>query len=62
MLSNFKNGSSRICLRRTPGIDLPVDDPHDYTNGRQDRSDEGKRLRPEKMSQPITFCASSPGE
>lgn len=48
MLSNSKKCSSRFCLWWTPGINLPVDDPYDYTNGRQDRSDEGKRLRPEK--------------
>lgn len=48
MLSNSKKCSSQLCLWWTPGIDRPVDDPYDYTNGRQDRSDEGKRLRPKK--------------
>ena len=50
MLSNPpKKKFSRLRLWWTTGIDLPVDDPYDNTNGRQDRSDEGKRLRPEKI-------------
>ena len=41
MLSNPpKKNFSRLRLWWTTGIDLPVDDPYDNTNGRQDRSDE----------------------